>query len=856
MGIVTDYLIELVHKNLKNHGIVIWYDPEKQYYTVVEKLVNDIPTFFYDGSYFEIWDKLEPYLDAKEREKVLVYIPEKHDEIASPLIEAECYGIFIKPGGPTGRNTRLEILARNSLLEIFNQEEIAEFEEKITEGHLKLEDLDKLAEKGKGIAKAGAVSLIFNTNDPMDIALQFLSCDVNDQNIKEKDALKEMMVLIESHFGIEGSTEKVYEYKEMLTRYALISEFTSSLAEGADISSLDSVPKAQKKGHVDACKKLVNTWRNRSDLKDNYVIAAEKVENDFDLASIEITPKNLIDIETFPWCEKALITYTIDLVLNGDFSKAIEIAESRTRKFWPKIDYNNSRMLWKIVSSSAILNNLAESIQNEMSVSYIGAKKIIEKYADYSNPSAWCRLDQINRHLELDYSDYYKAAIDEIPNLPLMITKANQTYYDTVNQMAEKFSDALIKDNFKLEGLMDQRQIFSKTVEPKLSQGKTAYFLVDALRYELAADLYDSLKVKERDIKFALATPPTITPVGMAALLPRANENFSIDPSTALLTCKINDTILKLREDRIKYLKETSPTEVVSFKLGELPKDSTVLKNRIKKADLVLITTREIDVHNIEGNRDLVHKIMVDVLEQIITAIRKLRDCNVQNIVITTDHGHLFGEKIGTDMRIDPPGGDTLFLDRRCWIGRGGSTSDSYFRVKPQVFGLDGDFEFAFPKSVGGFKAKGGGLSFLHGGLSLQEFIIPVIELVVESQKTETTEKGLNFRLKYGKEKVTNPFFTVEAEFNWKELLVGPENYRVRIDVNVENKHGKVISTSPDYGFDDITGEVTLNKDEISHITLMIPENIKKGKISIYMVDAETSKELAKIENLELFITI
>ena len=856
MGIVTDYLIELVQKNLKNHGIVIWYDPEKQYNTVVEKLINDIPVFFYVGSYFEIRHKLEPYLDAKEKEKVLVYVPKEHNEISSPLIEAECYGIFIKPGGPTGRNTRLEILARNSLLEIFNQEEIAEFEKKITEGHLKLEDLDKLAEKGKGIAKAGAVSLIFNTNDPMDIALQFLSSDVNDQNIKEKDALKEMMVLIESHFGIEGNTEEIIDYRESLTRYVLISEFTSILPEEVDVSSLDSVQKAQKKGYVESCKKLANTWRNRSDLKDNYVTAAEKVERDYDLTSIEITAVNLIDIETFSWCEKALITYTIDLVLNGDYSKAIEIAEYRTRKFWPKIDYNNSRMLWKIISSAAILNNLAERIQNEMSVSDGGSKEIIEKYADYSNPKAWCRLDQINRHLELDYSDYYKAALDEIPNLPLMITKASQIYYDTVNQMAERFSDALIKDNFELEGLMKQRQIFSKTVESKLSEGKTAYFLVDALRYELAADLYESLNVKEKSIAFALATPPTITAVGMAALLPRANENFCIYPDTAPLTCKINENILKLREDRIKYLKDTAPAKVISFKLGELPKDSKVLKNKIEKADLVLITTQEIDVHNFEGNRDLVHKIMVDVLEQIITAIRKLRDCSVQNIIITTDHGHLFGEKIGTDMRIDPPGGDTLLLDRRCWVGRGGSTSDSYFRVKPQVFGLDGDFEFAFPKSVGGFKAKGGGLSFLHGGLSLQEFIIPVIELVVESQKTETTEKGLNFRLKYGKEKVTNPFFTVEAEFNWKELLVGPENYQVRIDVNVENESGKVISTSPDYGFDDITGEVTLNKDEISHITLMIPENIKKGKISIYMVDAETSKELAKIENLELFITI
>lgn len=857
MGIVTDYLIELVKKNLDNSGVVVWYDPKNQYRDVVEKLKEDVPVLFYDGSYFEIRYNLEPYLDSRERKKVLVYLPLEHDAVASPLIEAECYGTFIKPGGQTGRNTRLRIIARNALKEIFDPDTVAGFEKKIEEGSLTLEDLDELAEKGKEITKTGVISLIFGTNDPVDIALQFLSSDAYDRKIEEKNAFKEIEVRINSHFGFGGSASGISEYRGLLTRYVLISEFAGSLPGGMDIPTLNAVPKARKNAHIDACKKLVNIWRNRSDLKDNYVSAAEKVERDYGLASINIAPENLARVETFSWCEKALISHAVDLVLNGQFSNAMEMAESRMQMFWARVDYKNSRMLWKLVSSSALLNNLAEEIRSEISTSGADAKTMVEKYTDYPKSTAWYRLDQLHRHLEVSYSDYYRSEAEDEPDLDRMITTVKQTYYETIKQIAETFSDALIKVNFRLDGLFTQRQIFSKMVEPKLSQGKTAYFMVDALRYEMGVDLYESLNVKDKKINLALATPPTITSVGMAALLPRAEEDFGlVGVKTTSLASRINDRVLKIREDRIKYLEETTPAKVAIFKLGEMPTDSRVLKEKIGDADLIMVTTQEIDMHGMEENPELVRKIMAEVLEQIVAGVRRLRDNGIQNFVITADHGHIFGEGMGTDMRIDPPGGETIHLERRCWVGNGGVTSESCFRVKPGAFGIDGDFEFAFPKSISCFKVPGGGLSFLHGGLSLQEFAIPVIELLAETPKTVGPERGLGFRLKYGKEKVTNRFFSVEAEFKWREILAGPDEYRVRIELRADGERGKVVSASPEHEFDNITGEITLKKEETCHITLMLPEGIKKGKVSIYMLDAETSQELDKIEDLEVSIAI
>ena len=38
MGKVTDHLLSLISKQVNDKGIVVWYDPEKAYTKVIEKL--------------------------------------------------------------------------------------------------------------------------------------------------------------------------------------------------------------------------------------------------------------------------------------------------------------------------------------------------------------------------------------------------------------------------------------------------------------------------------------------------------------------------------------------------------------------------------------------------------------------------------------------------------------------------------------------------------------------------------------------------------------------------------------------------------------------------------------------------
>ncbi len=132
----------------------------------------------------------------------------------------------------------------------------------------------------------------------------------------------------------------------------------------------------------------------------------------------------------------------------------------------------------------------------------------------------------------------------------------------------------------------------------------------------------------------------------MAALLPHAETSFGIEMGgSPQIGIRINDTLLKTRDDRIQYLQKTIPQKTLFLKLDETLKITKANEKRIKNADLIVVTTQEIDdFSTYKDNKELVRHIMSIVLGQIKRAINNLTQLGIQNFVITADHGHIFGE--------------------------------------------------------------------------------------------------------------------------------------------------------------------------------------------------------------------
>ena len=148
------------------------------------------------------------------------------------------------------------------------------------------------------------------------------------------------------------------------------------------------------------------------------------------------------------------------------------------------------------------------------------------------------------------------------------------------------------------------------------------------------------------------------------------------------LGLEIDGTVIKDRKDRVAFLKDHAGVPVFDAKLDDLlPKPSKKVRDGIQSAELVLITSQEIDELCEADNITQARRQMDGVLNDLRRGFRVLADLGVKTIVLAADHGHLFGEEIGEDMKIEAPGGETADLHRRVWVGMGGTSEPSYLRT-------------------------------------------------------------------------------------------------------------------------------------------------------------------------------
>jgi hypothetical protein len=239
-----------------------------------------------------------------------------------------------------------------------------------------------------------------------------------------------------------------------------------------------------------------------------------------------------------------------------------------------------------------------------------------------------------------------------------------------------------------------------------------------------------------------------------------------------------------------------------------------------------------------------------------------LADHGIKTIVLVADHGHLFADEIGEDMKIEAPGGKVEDLHRRVWIGVGGNSEPSYLRTSLTSLGVDSEFDIATPWTFAVFKSKGGGRAYFHGGLSPQELIVPVV-VMHSTVKSSPTSSGIQWTLTPGTAKLTTRFFSVQITGSQSESsLFGFEPPKVRLEVR-SNKKCVSLPVSASYGFEDATGEVKLKiagdndkQVEPNTVTVMLSEEVSQKTVGVYLLDAVTGAELASPLTVDVAISM
>jgi hypothetical protein len=597
----------------------------------------------------------------------------------------------------------------------------------------------------------------------------------------------------------------------------------------------------------------------RRDLQSTYLTNAKVIEQQLMVPSIEIDLEIASNCETFQCVDDKLRILASRSILSNTGSPIDEIILKRQQGFWSAaLPEFQSR--WAFLASLAKLKSEVDRISHEFKNNKLSAATIAQKYIDATMP--WCVIDTLHRNVERMYQAL--DINDKDKDLEKLFTDVREQYYKLSSQISEAFVVGLSEAKYQLPLFIKQREVFSKRVKPALEEAKIAYIWVDALRYEMGIELAASLRDDfEVTTEAAIASVPTITEIGMSSLLPITDQRLSIvSIGEGKLALQIGDQVIKDRKARIDFLKAQFPPTVIicAAKLEDLlPKPKKRLRDEIAEAKIVLLTSQEIDELCESDNVSLARRAMQDILHELKRAIKVLQDLGVTRFILAADHGHIFGEELSPDMLINSPGGDTKDLHRRVWLGNGGAVDNAVLRTNLKVFDYESDLEIAVPLSLGGFKVQGGAKNYFHGGMSLQELLIPVIDLKPKKGQKRTAN-DVTLQLKPGSKKITTRFFSVQITGSVSTFMdVQPPVIRVEV-----RSGAKSISTpiSASYGFEDATGEVRLRFEqqnpqniESNTITLQI-ESVKEIKtVSLHLFDSN-GVELSRLDDIEYAISI
>jgi len=878
MGIVSEYLRDLVAAQIQEHGLVVWFDPEGHYQEFTAGLrLPGVAVARYEGSFFALRHAISPLLDGERPGRLVIYVAGLTErETQGALVELTAPGMVMAPGqNPPEANTRFSYVVKMALLrrsQAWTPEGAEDMANQVDQGKIgSLEEADRVAEKG---GTSGVLQVIFTTGLPQEIALAFLGSTEHDKRLVAKKATGDLQALLTSAFGYEAiDGAGPAELRERLAGHVLRTEFAASL-QGPLPTGLAQLKVATDGAAREGCAGLVRAWRDSYQLRESYARWAERVEGELALATTALDTRLLEACQTFVALE-ALVQTALERELvagpgiPGDLARQQAIVAWRLHDFWSGWPerYPEVQARWRLISAALELLAMAQEIETGLKGVAGGVAALLRRYTgdggDGERP--WCLLDTHQRHLERRYHDFTSEVSHE--SLENLIILARQRYMDVGDSLAARFVEELKAAKFRVAGVRRQRDIYGEAVAPALKTGKTAYVLVDALRYEMARELVEGLsKDLQVTLAPALATVPTITEIGMASLMPRAPEGQVVAIGGGKLGLQIGEAMLKDRASRMAWLKEQAGRKVAVTRLQDvLPKPRKPLDTELRAADLIVVTSDEIDALCEGDNIHLARKVMDDVLVDLAKVMAKLRDYGCVKIIIAADHGYLFGKELDSDMKIDPPGGQTDDLHRRVWVGSGGRADPAFLRASLADLGLSDGLEIAVPWGFAAFTVQGGARAYFHGGMSPQEMVVPVAVLTPVGVVAEQAAPGFAWDLRPGSKTISTQFYSVLVEGKVEGLFAGAPP-RVRVEVQVKNDVvSQVVAAA--YGLVEATQEIALRlrataegamEIEPDHVMLMIdPATASQASTAtVLLLDAATGRTLRRLDGVAVTIAL
>ena len=366
------------------------------------------------------------------------------------------------------------------------------------------------------------------------------------------------------------------------------------------------------------------------------------------------------------------------------------------------------------------------------------AAALVQAYVD-----RWWQVDQAYRR--------YRAGFEAHPGLDEVAETVRRLHRRYLEETNKAFANALESSrNLEATALPEQRSFW-----PSGDDRRRAVMVLDAFRFDLARELEATLRgaggQTSVDLSPLRAPLPSITPLGMASLLPLdgiavavTDGVWSIRPAGA----ERDAPDLATKEGRERLLESRLPgyVSIELQKLLDLP------IQQVPKVPWLFVYSTTLDEAGHSGVLGLTPRAAEDYVEQCARAVRKLASAGVEEVHVVTDHGFFLLDEVADYDLVPVSARDVEYKSHRAVVGR--EVASPSLLTFPLV---GSDLTVGVPRATGILEARGG-YQFFHGGASLQELVVPHLRIALPRR---TVKFGVRL---HAPSRITSLLFDVELE--------------------------------------------------------------------------------------------
>lgn len=286
-----------------------------------------------------------------------------------------------------------------------------------------------------------------------------------------------------------------------------------------------------------------------------------------------------------------------------------------------------------------------------------------------------------------------------------------------------------------------QRNFYKNYIETE--PNRIVVIISDAFRFEAAKELEQTLamddQITEQKMNYLISGLPSVTYMGMPSLLP--NNDLKLVGKTLLVDGKEATN----REKRSQILIAKNPNSA-AYALDDLKgASSKEIKSLFAGKEVVYIYHNQIDaIADNKKTEDDVFKATAEAIKEIKNLISRLRTNSINHFYVTADHGYIYRNENLTDADKISEDVDQGDLKSQRYIVTDKQIDEPGIGKQKMADILDNDDEHLvyYPQTANVFKSAGS-VNYVHGGASLQEMLVPLLEIKTTSNRSQAVDVEL-----------------------------------------------------------------------------------------------------------------